>query len=199
MIPVIQKITPDPDRFENEVARPGRIFLAKNTSPKGKDWKGHEYWRAAIPWMKSTYGQVCQYSSHWISSDTGFNSIEHFQPKDLQPEHAYEWNNFRLVCGRLNGKRGVKPVTDPFLIPEGLYEIVFPALLVRVSSGYPPDLTDLAKKTIDILGLNDENTCVSNRKHWFFAYKNREINFEFLKKVAPLLANEMDRQMQLNQ
>lgn len=197
MVPVALQPVPNAVEFDSKIASPGRSFLAKNSAPKGKEWNNHDYWRRAIPWMQEAYGQVCQYSSHWIASDTGANSIEHFDPKDTNPSRAYEWNNFRLVCGRLNGRRGTKKIVDPFSIPAGLFEIVFPALLVKVASDHPADLTRLANATIKTLGLNDENTCVRNRKNWFDAYKSGDVTFAFLQRCAPFLAGEMQRQGQI--
>lgn len=157
----------------------------------------HEYWRAALPLMRTAYGDVCQYSSHWIPFDTGFASIEHFEPRDMEPALAYDWCNFRLVCGRLNGRRGVRGVTDPFQLPAGLYEIVFPSLLIRVSEGFSTYWTELANDTIRILGLNDESTCVKTRQAWYQAYKKGELDFDFLNRMAPFLAGEMQRSGEL--
>jgi hypothetical protein len=194
MIPVALQPPPDVEVFETQVSRPGAAFLRSKPRPKGREWKGHEYWRRAIPWMHQVYGDVCQYSCHWIPRDTGFSSIEHFVSRESAPSEAYTWSNFRLVSGRLNGRRGTRRITDPSQMPEGLYEIVFPALLVRVGEGFDAELSMLADETIRVLGLNDESTCLANRVQWYRAYINGDISAGFLRGAAPFLAREMERQ-----
>ncbi|WP_295378899.1 hypothetical protein [uncultured Stenotrophomonas sp.] len=194
MLPIALMDPPRLSEFREEVEDPGNEFLLIKPAPKGKEWKGREYWRRALPMMREVYGDVCQYSCHFIPHDTGANSIEHFKPKDVYPAMAYSWSNFRIVCGRLNGRKGVKAVVDPFSIPSGLFEIEFPALLVKVSEDYDGPLLGLAEETIRVLGLNDESTCVKTRVLWYRNYINGDISFEVLKSMAPFLSFEMARQ-----
>src|SRR4051812_40118001 len=97
---------PEPANFQLSVRKPGRVFLSQQPQPTVAQWKSHSYWRRVLEDLHTAYNGICAYSCHWIPYDTGSDTVEHFTPKGLFSEGAYEWNNFRLVCGTLNGRKG---------------------------------------------------------------------------------------------
>ena len=97
---------PEPEEFDECVRQPGQEYLKSNPNPTSREFSSHSYWRKISVELHSVYGGICAYTCHWISRDTGWRTVEHFMPKKAHPHLAYEWDNFRLVCGRLNGRKG---------------------------------------------------------------------------------------------
>lgn len=188
-------LAPAPDRFDDRVRNPGLAFLVRCPSPTSKEWEKASYWRRCLADLRKAYGDVCAYTATYIAPDTGSESVEHFVPKSVDPLKAYEWDNFRYVCLRLNGRRGVKSILDPFQLPDDIFEIVFPAMELRVSSPsrFDPALVKIAERTIDVLGLNDEESCVKGRREWAKLYAEG-VNLDFIARRAPLVAREIHRQ-----
>ncbi len=144
--------------------------------------------------LHDAYGGICAYSCHWIPYDTGAKTVEHFKPKVRYPQDAYEWDNYRLVCNALNGRKSDRDTLDPFEISDGWFIIDFPSLLVKSAPGLPDDLKNQVIATRDILGLNDEATCLKNRNEFVWCYCKRQITFAHLERQAPFLAKELVRQ-----
>lgn len=171
------------------------MFLAKKPNPKGHEWDNHEEWRNCLADLHDSYGGICAYSCHWIPYDTGFYSVDHFKPKDDYPNEAYEWKNYRLACGRINGKKGkYVDILDPFVIQDGWFQIRFSSLLVTPSSDLDDATKDKVQKTIDRLGINEEGTCLKNRRRYLMGYCTEIYPFTHLQTEAPFLAKELIRQ-----
>lgn len=198
VIPVKKK--PQPKGFKSLVGNPGAVFLAANPTPSSKDFKGHEYWTKIACDLNLAYDRICAYSCHFIASDTGVRTVEHFRPKTVYPNLAYKWSNYRLVCSRLNGRKSdFEDVLDPFAIEDESFVLDFPGTIVKPS----PFLTGIKRlrveKTIKRLKLNDDESCIDARQQWLLTYcdiaKSKEaVAYAFLKKFAPFLAKELDRQ-----
>lgn len=190
---------PEPADFATQVRQPGMSFLLTNPQPKGDDWKGRDFWTRTIPAMRSAYKGICAYTCHFIASDTGWSSIDHFIPKTNFPHLAYEWSNFRFVCGRLNGRKGKHvDVLDPFTIDDYWFTIDFSSMLLKPAAGLSQIDRCKVEKTIHRLRLNDDETCVEARKNWLDAYCSNSVPFHFLEKMAPFLARELVRQGLVN-
>ncbi len=190
MIPI--KMQPEPSHFYEKVQKKGEKFLAQHPEAKGSALEA--YWRSIIPDLYTAYSKICAYSCHWIPEDTGWNTVEHFRPKDLYPEEAYCWANYRLVCGRLNGRKGIhEDVLDPFTLQEGWFTIHFPSLQLIPGRHLAKDDVQKVKQTIDRLNLNDA-TCIDSRKGWLESYLLKRCNIQLLEERAPFLAKELNRQ-----
>jgi len=184
---------PVPDLFFEKVQAPGEIFLAQNPLPSGKDFSKHAYWRAIIPDLYDAYRGICAYSCHWTPYDTGWKTVEHFKPKSKYPQDAYRWDNYRFVCGILNGCKGNhEDVLDPFTLKEGTFEMDFPSLQLRPGESLSAAEIKRVKSTIKWLKLNSD-TCIRGRKHWLLAYL-KGYPVEYLEENAPFLALELKRQ-----
>lgn len=185
----------EPANFDRLVRRRGQRFLQGTPRPASKEWRNHRYWHHIGPQLHDSYGGICSYSCHWIPYDTGAETVEHFRPKDTYPADAYEWSNYRLVCATLNGRKGVhEDVLDPFLVQNGWFVIDFPSMLVKPSSNLALENRRMVQATIDRLGLNDEGTCLKSRVKWLMDYCLTEISFDYLRRNAPFIVAEMERQ-----
>lgn len=185
---------PEPPNFDLLVRRPGRKYLARYPRPTEKQFRSHSYWTRILGELHSRYNGICAYSCHWIAFDTGSKQVEHFLPKSEHPQLAYEWSNYRLVCGILNGRKGTRNVLDPFTIEDGWFIIGFPSLLVMPSASLEPEIAQQIHETIGILGLNDEGTCMKTRAKYVEDYCKRRITYDHLIEEAPFLAKELARQ-----
>lgn len=186
---------PKPKDFEQKVGRPGRRFLRTPMVANRRDFSKHRYWRRALGQLHSSYGGICAYTCHWIPRDTGFETVEHFKSKEDFPNLAYTWSNYRLVCGKLNGRKGRhKDVLDPFLIKDGWFALDFPSLQVVPGAELTKSQRAKVEQTIARLKLNDDDTCVEARFHWVMQYRNGLIAWQALQRDAPFIAAELERQ-----
>jgi hypothetical protein len=187
-------LQPEPIHFNDRVRQRGLRFLARTPHPTQKQWGSHNYWTEVGTELYSSYNGICAYSCHWIAPDTGWKTTEHFLPKSRHPALAYEWSNYRLVAGVLNGRKSDHDVLDPFVIEKDWFIMKFPALLVAPNSILNVDLRNQIRNTIDILGLNDEDTCMKSRSKYIENYCKGDISYQYLKQEAPFLAHELERQ-----
>lgn len=192
---------PEPADFNILVRQPGRAFLAIKTQSTSvlasKDYNNHTYWREIIPQLRTAYGGVCAYCCEYIPKTTGHRQVDHFWPKTKKLyQLAYEWTNYRLACGLINGRKGVKTILDPFKIQDGWFIMQFPSLLIipAPANTLPIGITQgEIQDTIDDLQLNDEGENVPSRKEYIELYcENGDYNY--LRKRAPFLAKELARQ-----
>ncbi len=186
----------EPEHFYEKVQKLGEKFLAQNPHPKGKRaWRGKEYWRRIIPDLYDAYEGICAYTCHWTPYDTGWKTVEHFKPISKYPQYAYRWDNYRFVCGSLNGrKRDAEEILDPFTLKEGMFTLHFPTLQLTPSDNLPEYERRLVYKTIhSSLKLNDA-TCIKGRRDWLVPYLRGEYSLSYLGRKAPFLAFELKRQ-----
>ena len=186
---------PEPEVFDELVRKPGSKYLADVPHPTSKQWAAHDYWTRVKDELYEAYGQVCAYSCFWIPMTTGFRTCDHFVPKASTPKLAFEWTNYRLCCGTMNGRKQThEDVLDPFKLKDGWFVIDFPSLLVRAADGLTPNEASKIATTIKALGLNDEGTCRRERCHWLREYCQQGWRIEYLETKAPFLASELRRQ-----
>lgn len=184
----------EPPNFNNLVRVPGNAFLRSLPTGVTPDWRRRDYWRKIIPELHSAYGGICAYTCHYIPEDTGSNTVEHFQPKKLFPNDAYEWSNYRLVCGRMNGRKGDhQDVVDPFVVVAGMFELDFPSLQVAIGSGLSTANDVLARSTRERLKLNDDVN-IRARLAYVLDYRHGHIARSHITSHAPFIDREMTRQ-----
>jgi uncharacterized protein (TIGR02646 family) len=186
----------EPETFNEKVRKPGQVFLKTNARPK--NWKNREYWQNSIADLYDAYEGICSYCAEWIPETTGDPTVDHFIPKSIRPDLAYEWDNFRLACLRFNRwKHSFQDVLDPFLIGSEWFMIQFPSLQLKPN----PNLTTHQKSQIDAtikrLRLNGP-ICIRSRNRWIKYYNQGKFDFDYLKRHAPLIAHELERQNLVN-
>lgn len=182
----------EPPHFFEKVQGKGEKFLLQHPDAKGRELA--TYWREAIPDLHYAYSGICAYTCHWIPLDTGSATVDHFKPKEIYPQYAYYWDNYRLVCGILNGRKGkYEDVLDPFTLQDGWFEMDFDSL--KLGPGLQLTATEAEKvdKTIKRLKLNGW-PCIEGRKHWLVPYLREKYDIEYLEEKAPFLARELKRQ-----
>ena len=186
---------PEPVNFDTLVRQPGLRYLVKKPHPSVKEWNTHAYWRRILPDLHDSYHGICAYSCHWIPYDTGADTVEHFHSKSATPREAYEWRNYRLVCGTLNGRKGdYDDVLDPFDIEPFTFILDFPSLLIKPNPTLDLDLSVRVEETVKRLGLNDEGTCLKSRVDWLKNYCQGAISASYLERKAPFIMMELRRQ-----
>lgn len=193
MIPI--KPQPEPDDFDEKVRKEGKYFLSKVPNPKTKDWKNHDYWRRSLRDLYDACNHICAYSAQWIPYDTGSPAVDHFIPKSAKPELAYEWHNFRLACLTLNNKKRTElDVIDPFELPVNSFILDFPSLIIKPNPELLYPLKGRVISTINRLELNDYDKCIDGRLEWLKTYYEDNSSFDSLKRKAPFIAYELERQ-----
>jgi hypothetical protein len=193
VIPVVAQL--EPADFDEKVRTPGGAFLIMIPRPNTKEFERAPYWRQALGELYRAYGKICAYSAHWIPPDTGQPSVDHFIPKNVAPELAYEWSNFRLASLKMNSRKWTyQDVLDPFTIERDWFTLDFPSLLVMPNVNLSLINSEKVQATINRLRLNDDETCVEHRQIWVAGYCKGDITFDFLGRYAPFIAYELDRQ-----
>jgi hypothetical protein len=189
VIPVVPQ--DEPADFHEKVRARGLQFLS--TVEGQVKWDSHEYWRDAIPDLRKAYRSVCAYLAHWIPSDTGSATVDHFIPVSAHPELAYEWANYRLACCAANSRKWKhQDVLDPFSIEYGWFTLDLLSLMVSPGTDIGDELTTQVMATIKRLGLNHESV-TQGRLHWLRFFCATQ-NLALLREWAPFIAHELERQ-----
>jgi len=193
MIPIVMQ--PEPANFNNSIRQPGNSFLTSCPSPKKKDWKRHMFWQKCQKDLYQAYRGICAYTCEYMPQMTAKGSVDHFLPKSIYPNLAYEWSNYRLTSQKVNSYKSDNiGLTDPFIIKHGWFILEFPDCMVRAGNGLSS--TDIAtvERTIDVLKLNKDDIYVQSRCDVILEYIKGDISFNFLLKYRPFIASEIDRQ-----
>lgn len=184
-------LTPEPPRFASSVRTRGEAYLRVNPTPTTKQFARHAYWKAALPWLKAAHGNVCAYSSLWIP---GQCSVDHFEPKTVRPDLAYEWSNYRLATDRINTNKGDSTrVLDPFQIENGWFVLDLANLFVMPGAGLDPATRAQVEDTINILHLNDD-VWVEFRFEVLRDFLEGTVALDFIQRRYPFIAAEIARQ-----
>ncbi|MDD1429409.1 hypothetical protein MEO94_34325 [Dolichospermum sp. ST_sed9] len=194
MIPI--KPQPEPDDFDEKVRQPGLAFLSRFPNSNNKDYENNKatYWRESLSDLYDAYNNICAYSAQWIPFDTGSPAVDHFIPKSKEHKSAYEWNNFRLTCSKMNSKKHTHlDVIDPFALPEDSFIINFPSMFIKPNNNLLEPLKGRVISTIARLKLNEENR-PQRRLNLLQGYYKEEYGFKHFKKMAPFIAYELERQ-----
>lgn len=193
MIPVVPQ--PEPAEFDKLVRQRGKNFLSKftTTKPTTKQWTTHAYWNNIQSQFYEAYKGICAYSAHWIPRSDNPN-IDHYIPKSVDSTFAYEWSNYRLACPLVNAfKKDFQDALDPFTIGKDWFILRFPFLVVKPNPSLSEQDYKRVNATIERLKLNDDKF-VNVRSSWLKRYCLGETNFLGLRKVAPFIAYELERQ-----
>ena len=124
-------------------------------------------------------------------------SVDHFVPKSVDANLAYEWSNYRLSSLRLNSYKGDRTdVLDPFLILQGWFVLNLTNFLVEPSTGLEQQIETEVRNTIQVLRLNRDDALVNLRFKTVRDYAKGLVNFDYLTAYYPFIASELDRQNQ---
>ena len=184
---------PEPDNFDLKVRQPGLAFLSKTPRPSSKEWSKNNFWSRCSLQLYQAYGGICAYCGEWFSRTTSTVSVDHFWPKSICQEKAYEWDNYRLTTQVMNGYKKDHIIMDPFQINDGDFVIDFPSCLVKPRKDMTPAEKSKANFTIQVLHLNNEDSA-NRRCEIVLNYIRGRISREFLKEKYPFIAEELGRQ-----
>lgn len=175
--------------------RPGRPRKAVAKSRAGiPAAKFPPFWTEALPELRVAYGHICGYVSIYIEPVTGAASVDHMLPKSTSWQEAYEWRNYRLACSLMNSRKNdYQDVLDPFEIGDDWFHLELVGYQVIPRTDLEPMDKARVQATIDRLKLNDRD-CLSIRDEYASNYFQREISLDYLRRRAPFLAREIERQ-----
>lgn len=211
MIPVV--LAAEPEAFEALVRTPGlraidelaglpdlpkragrpRKAIAARREDIPSD-KFPTYWTEVLPELRTAYSHICGYVCVYIEPVTGGASVDHMLPKSLAWNDVYEWRNYRLACSLMNSrKKDYQDVLDPFEIDDGWFqiELVGYQVIARVDLDEP--VREKVQATITRLKLNDAD-CLKLREDYADNYFDGHISLDYLRRRAPFLAREIERQ-----
>lgn len=91
-----------------------------------------------------------------IPEETGFAEVEHFHPKSIYTDKAFEWTNLLYSCKACNNKKfnhdtQKQPIINPYdLDPRNCFTYLDIIIQPKAGANH-----DLAEKTIEVCGLSD--------------------------------------------
>lgn len=152
------------------------------------------YWREVLPELREAYRGLCAYLAMYLEPVAGSATVDHFIPRGERWELVYEWSNYRLAAGAINGRKSDRKISvDPFTLRAGTFELELVELQVVVSATATDNSRDSAEAVIEILGLNLPECC-RLRSEYLEAYRAGDIKLSYLERRAPFLAQELRRQ-----
>ena len=194
---------PEPDTFDGDVRQPGLRALdrlaeeysgSKEAIPASKF---PPYWRKSLNDLLEGYHRICSYLCLYIPRGTGARSVDHMVPKSTAWDQAYEWDNYRLACSLMNSRKGsAASVLDPFDVEDGWFVLELVAFQVLPARGLADPTAVAVEDTIERLRLNDEECCGA-REEYAEEYWRECIPFDYVRRRAPFVANELRRQNRL--
>lgn len=191
MIHVTQQ--PKPSDFDKKVREPGDRFLATTPNPTSKQFKKKNFWCRASNDLHTAYNGICAYTCIYLVHTD--KSVDHFMPKAVHPDKAYEWDNYRLSLQLVNRfKDNSLEVLDPFIVQTGWFTLDFPSCIVHPSDDIVSPLLEKITKTIDTLRLNDHDDFVQKRCDLMVDFAEGKLTLVDLSKRYPFLAAEVIRQ-----
>ena len=101
MIPV--KLQSEPITFNDNVRKKGTKYLntLAGAIPTTEQWNKHRYWTLACSDLQKSYNHICAYVGCYVPPCSSPN-VEHYIPKSVRPDLAYEWSNYRLAFSLVN-------------------------------------------------------------------------------------------------
>lgn len=157
------------------------------------------FWRDALEDMLVAYKRLCAYTCLYIERVTGGATVDHMLPKSTHWDQVYEWRNYRLACGLMNGRKNdARDVLDPFEIEDGWFALELDDCQVISGPGLDDATKARVEATIARLRLNDLD-CLRARQEYVFAYLEGEIPLRYLERRSPFIARELRRQGRLRE
>jgi hypothetical protein len=179
----------EPQDFDERVRKPGLKAIKQRRDPLPP------YWRECADQLRHEYKEICAYSCLRIPKVVGSSTVEHIAPKSKHLDLAYEWSNYRLVCGLMNSRKNhFEDVLDPFEIQDDWFELEFVFFQLKPAEYLADQETIRAiKETIDRLKLNDEE-CRTDREERYEEWRKDEVSDRYMERHAPFIYREAVRQ-----
>lgn len=149
-------------------------------------------WRDSIPALRKAYDGRCAYLAMFIEPATGASTVDHFVPKSQDWRQVYEWSNYRLCAGGINGTKGDRPLLDPFEVEEGWFELELVSFQVVLGPKAPAGRHKEIRATLRDSGINARECC-ELRGQYVQAFEQNEISLSYLERRAPFVAAALRR------
>ncbi len=189
MIKVLRK--PAPEKFECAVRKKGmnflKPFMASQTKPTAQDWKNKDYWNEVKPELRSAFEGRCAYLA---MREYGDGEIDHFVSKNINPELAYEWENYRFANSEVNKKKSNSTdILDPFIVEDHWFRVDLVTGKVLSTDYIPAEYREVADNTIKKLGLNKNSYRLTRLSFSEESLKEHpsESHMKLLSNFAPLV------------
>jgi hypothetical protein len=209
---------PEPADFDEKVRQPGLSAMAelvgeeplrKRPGPRRKKLAERRedipseafppYWTHALDNLLDAYQRICAYVCIHIEKVTGAASVDHLIPKSRAWDHVYEWSNYRIACSLMNTRKGVtSEVLDPFEVQDGWLALELVGFQVVLGESLDASIRERVVATIETLNLNDRECC-GLREEYASEYQAGHISLDYLRRRAPFVARELQRQGRLNE
>lgn len=147
--------------------------------------------KSALDDLMDGYGQFCAYLAMRIERATGSPTVDHFVPKERDWRLVYEWSNYRLSAGCVNGAKGTKDVVDPFSVGPGWFELDLDTFYVKRGPAAPPPEHARIDETLTVV---NQRQCLAQRGDFITRYRDGKIDLPHLEIYAPFIASEFRRQ-----
>lgn len=189
---------PEPPDFDTKVRKKGLAYLRKNqielNQPIPTGVKIENYWVDCLPELYESYQGICAYVAVHFERVTANGSVDHFAPKSLRADLAYEWRNYRLSCSRMNSRKNdYQDVLDPFEIQDGYFHLELITGRIYANTELAQPLKEMVAATIERLGLDDAGCRTLRAKHYsdYIGYK---LPSDYFRKMSPFVWYEANRQ-----
>lgn len=108
------------------------------------------------PLLQASHNKCAYCETEFIAGQP--MEIDHFNPKQVAPDKAMDWENFLPSCRRCNGTKSahnvlVEPIINPFIND--------PREHLSLKFGRLKYITPLGSTTIDVLDLNDRDLALA--------------------------------------
>lgn len=180
---------PKPPQFEKKAGQPGKRWLKANPTSTRRP---PAYWNDFTADLSAGFGGLCGYAA--MFDPTG-GTVDHYLSYKHHRQLAYEWGNYRFASGILNSSKRTADdaVLDPFEVLPGWFEILLPSLQMRMTDAVPDAVRAKAEFTLRRLKLRDGERIIRWRQSWYELYKQGELTLDGLRRVAPLIAEAVDK------
>jgi hypothetical protein len=183
---------PEYPGFDAEVRQPGAAFLVECPAPNSKEFGKKNFWTRAAKELHAAYGGICAYTAMYLTEQ---GSVDHFHPKNVRPDLAYEWSNYRLASGRVNNAKGSQAeILDPFTLDNDWFYLDLPSCMLKPNPTLDKPLRARINNTINGLKLNQDDYYAQERCNILIEYATGEISLNFLVRRYPFLGKEVTRQ-----
>jgi uncharacterized protein (TIGR02646 family) len=189
---------PEPADFDIKVRQKGLAYLRNGgiilTKSLPKGVKIPAYWQDCLDELYQSYGGFCAYLAIHFERIIGGGSVDHFAAKSALPGMAYEWQNYRLACSRMNSRKNhYKDVLDPFNVQDGWFRLELISGRIYPNPDIDPVFIKAVSATIRRLKL-DDNGCREVRARHFSDYIQGMYTAQFLRRRSPFVWYEANRQ-----
>ncbi len=188
---------PEPAAFDRNCRQKGLTWLKNHPQ---SDVRPKDFWSPFRDDLRNGFANRCGYFAMYLPEGHVDHFVSWAKAKAVNPNLAYEWDNFRFLSPSLNSKKGTldDQLLDPFGVQDEWFEVELPSLVLRVTEAIPASLRTKAQFTLDRLDLEQGRKAVSLRREWYESYRSGRLSLPGLADYAPLVAKAVEKWQQNN-